>query len=257
VLDLGAVNVAVYGTLTPDQLAYQAADSGATVAVVENAEQAAEVLEIRARCPELRHCLQVEGTTDHGVRPLAELWASPDGAAVDRFWGRSAGLDENGLVTIVYTSGTTGEPKGVMLSHRNIVTNVRESMERIATAADDYGPSSAAVPHDRAPGRLQLHGLGMSRAYCSVYHVGELLAPSGRPSSPARRGAREGPRHHPAGVSGAGAAACAVPVGGAVGGEVAAGRSPASRWWRSPGDTVADRLALAKVRGAFGGRLQG
>ena len=57
VLDLGAVNVAVYGTLTGDQLAYQAADSGARLAVVENAEQAVKVLEIRARCPELRQGL--------------------------------------------------------------------------------------------------------------------------------------------------------------------------------------------------------
>ena len=54
-LDLGAADVPIYSTLTPEQIAYQAKDSGATVAVVETAEQMAKFLEIREQCPELEH----------------------------------------------------------------------------------------------------------------------------------------------------------------------------------------------------------
>jgi long-chain acyl-CoA synthetase len=263
VLDLGAVNVAVYGTLTADQLAYQAADSGARLAVVETAEQAAKVLEIRARCPELHHVLQVEGATaEPGVRPLAELWASPRPGAEGRFWDRAAGTDDDSLATIVYTSGTTGEPKGVMLTHRNIVTNVRESMERIATTPDDYALEFLPLCHmiERLAGYSYM-ALGMSRAYCSVYHVGELLA-TVRPTI----------------------FAC-VPrvlekVHGTVQQRVAAApplRRALFRWALEIGGQfahreiagepvggmlglkhrLADRLVLSKVRGAFGGRLRG
>jgi long-chain acyl-CoA synthetase len=61
VLDLGAVDVPVYQTLTPTQLSYQVNDSGAAVAVAENPTQMAKLLEILARCQGLRHLIQIEG----------------------------------------------------------------------------------------------------------------------------------------------------------------------------------------------------
>ena len=262
VLDLGAVNVAVYGTLTPDQLAYQALDSGAKVAVAENAEQAAKFLEIRPRCPELRHCLQVEGATAAGVRPLAELWAFRDGAAADRFWARAAGLDEDRLVTIVYTSGTTGEPKGVMLTHRNIVTNVRESMERVTATGNDYALEFLPLCHMIE--RLAGYGymcLGMSRAYCSVYQVGELMATI-RPTIFACV-PRVLEKAHGAILARVEAAPAVRRAlfrwSVAVGGEVARRQIDRQRVGGMLGvrHRVAERLVLSKVRGAFGGRLRG
>jgi long-chain acyl-CoA synthetase len=262
VLDLGAVNVAVYATLTADQLAYQARDSGVKVAVAESAEQAAKILEIRDRCTELRHVLQVEGAVDVGVRPLAELWAGQRAVAADRFWDRAAVLDEDGLVTIVYTSGTTGEPKGVMLTHRNIVTNVRETLSRVTAVSEDY--SLEFLPLCHMIERLAGYGymsLGMSRAYCSVYHVGELLSTI-RPTlfacvprvlekvhgtvlqkvavaSPVRRALFRW-------AVGVGERVAELEIAGRpVGGALAAQHR------------LADRLVLAKIRAAFGGRLRG
>ncbi len=69
VLDLGAVNVPIYGTLTPEQVAYQVQDSGARVAVAEDTEQAAKFLEVRDRCPNLVHLLQLEGSVPLAFSP--------------------------------------------------------------------------------------------------------------------------------------------------------------------------------------------
>ncbi len=176
VLDLGAVNVPIYGTLTPEQVAYQVQDSGARVAVAEDAEQMAKFLEVRDRCPNLAHLLQLEGERAAGVLALEELMsAAKDGAGV-RFWERAARIDEDDLATIVYTSGTTGEPKGVMLTHRNIVTNAVEALGRVDLSTDELGLECLPLCHmiERVAGFMYM-SLGASRAYCSVYHVGGLM----------------------------------------------------------------------------------
>ena len=158
VLDLGAVNVPIYGTLTPEQVAYQVQDSGARVAVAEDAEQMAKFLEVRDRCPDLAHLLQLEGERAAGVLALEELMSAAKDGAGERFWERAARIDEDDLATIVYTSGTTGEPKGVMLTHRNIVDERRRG-PRAGGPLDRRARSRvpAPVPHDRAGRGLHVH----------------------------------------------------------------------------------------------------
>ena len=178
VLDLGAVDVPIYGTLTPDQVAYQAIDSGAKVAVVENAAQMAKLLEIRGRCPELLHLVQIEGDREPGVLALDDLLASGrvDGAG-DRFWQRAAAVDEHDLMTIIYTSGTTGEPKGVMLTHHNLVQNVLGAAVNVPVRHDDLGLEFLPLCHvlERMVSYIYMWR-STCRAYCSVYHVGDLIA---------------------------------------------------------------------------------
>ncbi|HSN55667.1 MAG TPA: long-chain fatty acid--CoA ligase [Candidatus Sulfomarinibacteraceae bacterium] len=177
-LSLGAVDVPVYGTLTPEQIAYQAKDSGAKVAVVETPEQMAKLLEIRKRCPELEHLVQIEGERERGVSSFGELVEgafSDDAEAI--FWDRANRVAPGDLMTIIYTSGTTGDPKGVMLSHDNVVQNVLHSAHRVPVTREDLALEFLPLCHilERMVGYIYAWK-ETSKAYCSVYHVGELLS---------------------------------------------------------------------------------
>ncbi len=178
VLDLGAVDVPVYGTLSPEQLAYQINDSGAKVAVAETPEQMAKILEVRTRCPELTHLIQIEGVPEPDVSSLDDVVASGNVAGIeDRFWKRARKVGEDDLMTIIYTSGTTGEPKGVMLSHRNLVQNVLASAPRVPVRRRDLALEFLPLCHvfERMVGYIYMWH-STYRAYCSIYHVGDLVA---------------------------------------------------------------------------------
>ncbi len=177
VLDLGAADVPVYGTLTAEQIEYQARDSGAKAAIVESPDQMAKFLQIRDRCPRLEHLIQIEGETEEGVAALDEVLASGDtGGAGDRFWARAAAVGERDLMTIIYTSGTTGEPKGVMLSHRNLVQNALASAPRVPVRRRDLALEFLPLCHvfERMVGYIYMWA-STYRAYCSIYHVGDLI----------------------------------------------------------------------------------
>jgi long-chain acyl-CoA synthetase len=178
VLDLGAVDVPIYGTLTPEQILYQARDSGAKAVVAENPAQMAKLLEIRDRCPELEHLVQIEGAAGDGVLRFDDLVASgSSGGAGDRFWKRADAVDARALMTLIYTSGTTGEPKGVMLTHSNLVANVLSSSPRIPVSRHDLALEFLPLCHvfERMIGYIYMLR-ATSKAYCSVYHVGDLMA---------------------------------------------------------------------------------
>ncbi len=127
VSDLAAIAAAghptgIYTTLTPEQIEYVLDHSEAAVAVVENPDALARILPLRERLPRLRAIVLMEGESDEaGVLTWSELIglgsAIPE-AVVRR---RIERLSADELCTLIYTSGTTGPPKGVMLSHRNIV----------------------------------------------------------------------------------------------------------------------------------------
>ncbi len=176
-VNLGAADVPVYATLTPALIAYQVKDSGSTAAIVENADQMAKFLEIKGECPDLKHLIQIEGPCAPGVRPLAEVIDSGrSGESVDLFWQRAARVQPEDLLTLIYTSGTTGNPKGVTLTHENLVQNVLPSAERALIDPDDFCLEFLPLCHvfERMLGYLYMFR-GVTKAYCSVYHVGDLL----------------------------------------------------------------------------------
>jgi long-chain acyl-CoA synthetase len=176
-IDLGAADVPVYGTLTPAQIAYQVKDSGSIAAVVENADQMAKFLEIQGECPDLRHLIQIEGPCAPGVRPLMEVIDSGrSGESEDLFWQRADHVQAEDLLTLIYTSGTTGNPKGVTLTHENLVQNVLPSAERAVVDPGDFCLEFLPLCHvfERMLGYLYMYR-GVTKAYCSVYHVADLL----------------------------------------------------------------------------------
>ncbi len=177
-LALGGVDVPIYSTLTPEQIAYQAADSGATVAVVETRDQMTKFLKVRDRCPELRHLVQIEGECDDGVLSYEEIVRGASAADLEsRFWSAAKKVDPHALMTIIYTSGTTGEPKGVMLTHDNLVQNTLHSAHRVPVRRDDLALEFLPLCHvlERMVSYIYMWR-ATSKAYCSVYHVGDLIS---------------------------------------------------------------------------------
>ena len=178
IADVGAVSVPIYGTLTPPQIAYQANDSGAVAAIAETPQQLEKFLTIREETPQLEHLILMDGEAPDGVLSWNELVeANASEAAGAHFWERAKDVTEDDLLTLIYTSGTTGEPKGAMLTHRNLVQNVQASIERAPLEAEDLGLEFLPLCHvfERMVGYIYMKA-GCQKAYCSVYHVGDLVA---------------------------------------------------------------------------------
>ncbi|WP_329067532.1 AMP-dependent synthetase/ligase [Amycolatopsis sp. NBC_01480] len=123
---LGAICVPVYPTSSRGQIRWILHDSGAVAALVETAGHLADVEALRDQLPALDLVLGIE-TTDH---PLADVINSGTGPAD---LGRAPEPAPDDPFTIVYTSGTTGEPKGCVLTHHN-VASVIESLREISEA---------------------------------------------------------------------------------------------------------------------------
>lgn len=141
----GVIDVPIYPTLTPPQVRYILKDSGASALVLANAEKLTELSEILAECPQVRQIVifDSENVNDPKVLTLEQLEASgaelqlEDPSLVDRLAGQTTPDD---LATIIYTSGTTGEPKGVMLTHYNLVTNLVDCSGHL-----DFGEHDSAL----------------------------------------------------------------------------------------------------------------
>jgi len=117
----GATAVPIYQTNSPEECRYVLAHSAARAILCEDARQLAKVQQVRAACPALEHLVVLLGDGGDGVLSLAGLRAR--GAAVengeDRLAERLTDVRPQDPATIVYTSGTTGPPKGCVLTHGN------------------------------------------------------------------------------------------------------------------------------------------
>jgi long-chain acyl-CoA synthetase len=141
----GGVSNGIYPTDSAKQVDYILNDSRSRFLFVENEEQLDKFIEVRERCPRIDKVFvfDMEGLAnfkDPLVMPFDELLAlgHEHDAAHPGLWEEriaASGADE--LALLVYTSGTTGPPKGVMLSHRNVIFQVRNADAFIPLGADD------------------------------------------------------------------------------------------------------------------------
>jgi len=120
---LGGVAVGLYTTSSPEQLAHVIAHSEARIALVENEESLERLARLRPRLPRLQTLMVMDppASRPEGVVAFAEVLQSGMGRDEGPYWEAVNALEPEGLGTLIYTSGTTGAPKGVMLSHRNLV----------------------------------------------------------------------------------------------------------------------------------------
>jgi long-chain acyl-CoA synthetase len=134
ILCAGATVVPVYHTSSPDEVAHVLADSGACLIVVENAEQLAKVEAARDRCPQLRDVVSIDPVDGViSIEQLERLAADRDPAAADAL-GHDVSAED--IATIVYTSGTTGPPKGCLLTHRNLLATMDMYEQRLELGGD-------------------------------------------------------------------------------------------------------------------------
>lgn len=139
-LALGLVTVPLYFDDRPDNMAYCLNDAGCKLLLLENAV-VWPVLQKQAQSLVRVVCLERVAVADPRITCLAD-WLPAQGDALVRAPSRP---DE--LATLVYTSGTTGKPKGVMLSHRNILSNVAASLKAIPVYPRDRFLSFLPLSH--------------------------------------------------------------------------------------------------------------
>src|SRR3954468_14115397 len=123
---LGATPFSIYMTYSPEQIEYVCSDAEARILITEP-DFLPQVLKARAKLPDLEHVILVEGEHE-GCTPLSEVEGSDPGFDAE---AAAAAVQPDDVLTLIYTSGTTGPPKGVQITHRNMLAGVQSSQRLI------------------------------------------------------------------------------------------------------------------------------
>lgn len=261
---IGAITVPIYPNLPSEQISFLLQDSGARAILISTPEQRDKVLQVRTEAPELKNLIVFEGVSSEnrdrltltqaielGSRELA------DGKGED-FRQQALRAEPDDVATVLYTSGTTGPPKGVMLTHQNVFSNVMACRELVETGAGDTALSMLPLSHilERMTLCVFLQS-GVTVAFAeSIQKVPENLVevrPTIVVSVP-----RLYEKIHAKVMSASGIRRVLVGWAASVGNRYAEARLEG----RKPGSgtrlqyALADRLVFAKLRARTGGRIR-
>ncbi len=150
----GATSVTVYPTLIASQIQYIVAHSDSKLIFAQDEGQMEKVMQIKADCPELKNVVYFDESLsfdDANVISFNELMEkgkafSATSDAYD-FEAQARSVAPDDLLTLIYTSGTTGSPKGVMLTHSNLVSNILSVNSRLDITDKDKFLSFLPLSH--------------------------------------------------------------------------------------------------------------
>ncbi|MEO6315810.1 MAG: long-chain fatty acid--CoA ligase [Chitinophagaceae bacterium] len=123
---IGAVLIPVYPTINVNELEFVFNDARVKMVFVNDEDGYHKVMSIKDRLPSVQEVFSFEHVTN--ARHWRDVLNAATAASIAAIPGIAAQIKYEDLATIIYTSGTTGTPKGVMLSHKNILSNVMDSM---------------------------------------------------------------------------------------------------------------------------------
>ncbi|MBV9609930.1 MAG: AMP-binding protein, partial [Acidobacteria bacterium] len=253
---LGAADVPVYPTLTEEQTLLILQDSGVRLAFVSTVEQLKKVRAIKDRTA-IEKVVVMDDVASPDATPMQSLVANGDVGGRDPEMdalGKSVAPDN--LATIVYTSGTTGIPKGVMLTHGNLVSNLFYAEEYFDLARDQVGISFLPLSHVTARHLdYVLFKSGVTIAYCPAFTLMPQYLTEVRPTifvgvPRVYEKLRDKVRHQAATGFKRKFYDWALRVGGSHRDQILAGERPAALTWK-----LANALFFSKVRRAMGGRV--
>ncbi len=125
----GAILVPLYPNTNPEDIVFIFNEAGVKICFVNDRKTYLKLVELKPQIPSLQQVFCFAEAAD--VTSWTTIQSPPDEAELAEIGNRKALVKEEDIATIIYTSGTTGKPKGVMLSHKNIVSNIKNLMEVI------------------------------------------------------------------------------------------------------------------------------
>src|SRR6266403_759692 len=253
---LGLVSVPIYSTLTAEQSSFILQDAGVRVVFVSSEQQLRKVQAVLGQTDVEKVVVMDPVETAHAFHMERLMREGPTerDPELDRCAGSIVGDD---LATIIYTSGTTGVSKGVMLTHRNLASNIEFSLKGFDLGGEQLSVSFLPLSHvtARHVDFAMLYN-GVTLAYCPFMERLPQALREVRPTlfvavprvyekihAQADLKAKDFPKNL--------IFRWALSVGRAQESQVLAGKIPGSASWK-----VANKLVYSKIRDGMGGRVQ-
>jgi len=181
ILSEGAITVPVYQTNSPKEVAYILNNAEVKVVIVSTGEQLEKIQSVRSDVPSLERVIvmdPVESADVDSFDALLQTGRERAEAEPDLYMEHVRRAGAADVATIIYTSGTTGEPKGVMLTHENILFNVKAAEKVVPVSEEDRCLSFLPLSHvfERTVGQFFMIFHGITIAYAeSIETVAENM----------------------------------------------------------------------------------
>lgn len=149
VLSIGAVDVPLYQTLTPEQMAFILNNSGAKAIFMSTKDQLDKLLKVSDQIESVEHVVVWDDGDYTGAEPFSGIMQrAPELEERDQdFEAGMKAVSPEDVASLIYTSGTTGDPKGVTLTHKNMASNLRYSTEGLGIMKGDSSISFLPLSH--------------------------------------------------------------------------------------------------------------